>query len=407
MDVFRKAMSIVYNGLAGQTKQEWSNDKSKVRVMLVGDDILDNFVSTTTPDICQTLNNFSNISCFNCAIKGNTMDAILCNKPPSSLTRLNRPYEYPQNIDGQFDVLNWSNRTHWIVLGVGYNEKKQGVTPLDIYERQLTSILDQILKKNKNCIVVSVSADRWSEFKNMVEKTCTSRNVSFLVDSPSLGQDIYNMIHSSSSSTPLNLVIEPPVDSLEECKITTPVFVESKVEETPVISQNSRTPVPVISQNSRVSTPVPLAESKVEVPTISESNLNVPVISETNLNVPVISQNSRVSTPVRNVLQDSTGSTESDIEESRASTPVRNVLQDSTGSTESDIEESRASTPVISQNSRVSTPVRKVTQNSTRSTEPVEVETALATSMEPALEVDDGLDQWEKSVSNNSSDADI
>jgi hypothetical protein len=379
MDVFRKAMSIVYNGLAGQTKQEWSNDSSKVRVMLVGDDILDNYASASTPDIYQTLNNFGNISCFNCAIKGNTMDALLNNKAPSSLVRLNRPYEYPQNIDGQFDVLKWSNRTHWTVLSVGYNEKKQGISPLDTYERQLTSIIDQILKKNKNCIVVSVNADRWSEFKNMVERICTLRHVSFLVDSPSLGQDIYNVIQSTTStSNTLNLVIEPPVDSFEECKTPVPVPSGSDIKES-----KFTTPVPSGSteesdiQESKVSTPV--RSGSTEESDIQESRVSTPVLSGSTEESDI--QESKVSTPV------CSGSTEeSDIQESRVSTPVRQVTP----------------VPVISQNSMTPVPVQSVVMK-----ESVQVETALATSMEPALEVDDGLAQWERSVNHNSSSADI
>lgn len=183
------AVDLVRHGIGGQDPQQWSSESTKVRVMLLGDDIVDNYNPEYNPiDIYQQLNQYENITCFNCAIKGNTMNSLLFGKPPLDIVKLHRPYAYPNN---NTNLIDSCDRAHWIVLGIGYNESK--CIPLELHKIQLNMILDLILKKNLHCMIITDSTI-WPEFSNMVKELCEQRKV-FYVNSTT--QSLANLIYET------------------------------------------------------------------------------------------------------------------------------------------------------------------------------------------------------------------
>ena len=188
MEYIKMAVDVVRYGMVGQDPQQWSSESHKIRVMLLGDDIVDNYNPEYNPnDIYQQLNQYENITCFNCAIKGNTMNSLLFGKPPLDIVKLHRPYAYPNNTN----LINSCDRAHWIVLGIGFNESKD--IPLELHKVQLNMILDLILKKNVQCITITDPAI-WPEFSNMVKELCEQRQV-FYVNSTNRG--LANLIYET------------------------------------------------------------------------------------------------------------------------------------------------------------------------------------------------------------------
>jgi hypothetical protein len=112
------------------------------------------------------------------------MNSLLTNEKPSLLTRLSRTYQYPAS--DEFDVLSWANRSDWVVLGVGANEKRD--VPINLLEQQLRLVLERILKKNKQCVVVTDKD--WVEWDTMVCKVCNELNVDVLYS----GEELVNQI---------------------------------------------------------------------------------------------------------------------------------------------------------------------------------------------------------------------
>ena len=181
--ILSKIPNMLQNIVTPPRAQGWSNKADQNNVILMGDDHVDDHM-VNTPDLTEKLNARDEVSCYNCAIWGSTLTSLLNNEKPSFLTRISRTYEYP--FDNEFDVLSWANRAHWVVLGVGKNEKRD--VPISLLEQQFRLVLERIMKKNKQVVVVTDK--EWTEWDTMVCKVCEELNVDVLYS----GNELVNQI---------------------------------------------------------------------------------------------------------------------------------------------------------------------------------------------------------------------
>jgi hypothetical protein len=183
MSYFLNMTKVVQNVMTPPRKQQWSTDLSKNKVLLIGDDGVDNHLLAAV-DLTTQLNEKQELTCFNCAVRGSNMTSLVTNERPSLYTRLCRDYEYP-NCE-EFDVLSWVNRAHWVVYGAGANERRD--IPIELLEKQFRMVMGKILEKNAQCIVVT---DReWPLWETMVQKVCDELNVDLLYKTPELADHI-------------------------------------------------------------------------------------------------------------------------------------------------------------------------------------------------------------------------
>ncbi len=187
MEYFTKVLPrVIHNMVSPPRRQEWATKPNQNTIILIGDDILDNHL-TTDVDVTAQINQKEELTCFNCAVNGSNLNSLLTNEKPSLIARLSRDYEYPNCDD--FDVLNWVDRSHWVVFSAGVNEKRD--IPVELLEKQLRIVMGKILEKNKQCVVVTIK--EWSEWANMVQKVCDELNVDLLYNSSDLAEQIFNI----------------------------------------------------------------------------------------------------------------------------------------------------------------------------------------------------------------------
>ncbi len=186
MSYLSNLVKVVHNVVNPARKQEWSSDTSRNKVLLIGDDLVDDFLVNAV-DLTEQLNAKLELTCFNCAVRGTNMTSLITNEKPSLYTRLCRDYEYP-NCE-EFDVLGWVDRAHWVVYGVGMNERRD--VPIELLEKQFRMVLSKILDKNKQCIVVIDKG--WNEWATMVQKVCDELMVDVLYKTPDLANQIFQI----------------------------------------------------------------------------------------------------------------------------------------------------------------------------------------------------------------------